>query len=207
MKVHRIVVGALQANCYICWCELTKQAVIIDPGDEPQRLLSWLKLTNLELSFIILTHFHFDHTQGAGTLRTKTGASISIHIDDAPLLENQPALFKAFAGSSLAGLRADNLLIDSDFISFGQESLRVISTPGHSPGGICLYHEQDALLFAGDSLFRAGVGRTDFPGCDSGALASSIRERLLCLPEKTVVYPGHGPSTTIGYEKQFNPFI
>lgn len=207
MKVHKTAAGILQANCYICWCEATNQAVIIDPGGDAQRLSGWLKMNQLELVHIILTHFHFDHTQGALDLRAQTGALIALHRDDAPLLEEQPALFRGFAGNALPSIEADVLLDDDNYIAFGQETLQVIATPGHSPGSICLYHRELGVVFSGDTLFRDGVGRTDFPGGDSTILFNSIRSKLFCLPDETVVYPGHGPKTTIGHEKQSNPFI
>jgi len=207
MKVTCLAVGPVSANCYICGCELTREAVMVDPGAEAERLLAELAKQRLHLRRIILTHFHFDHIMAAEEVRAQTGALISIHRNDSLFLADPPALFRMLAPIMVAGIQADTLLDDQDSIQFGQQEFTVLATPGHSPGGISLWNQQDGLVLTGDSLFQDGIGRTDFLGCDEALLLSSIRQRLFVLPETTVVYPGHGPSTTIGREKRQNPWL
>jgi glyoxylase-like metal-dependent hydrolase (beta-lactamase superfamily II) len=180
---------------------------MIDPGDEPQRLLAEVEKRKLQLAMVILTHFHFDHVAAAAVIRALTKTQVAIHHADAPFLANQPELYAMLAGTELPGVKADRLLNDNDQLTFGTQTLAIISTPGHSPGGICLYDADAGVLFSGDTLFRASIGRTDFTESDREVLLASIRARLFTLPGTIVVYPGHGPKTTITYEVQHNPFI
>ncbi|NLV73662.1 MAG: MBL fold metallo-hydrolase [Chloroflexi bacterium] len=207
MKVLRKAVGPIQANAYICWCAETREAVLIDPGDEPEALLETLRTRRLELVWIILTHFHYDHIGAAEAIKKETKAPILIHRNDGPSLATPPDYFQALFGIKLPRIWADNRLMDGDIIPFGECELQVIATPGHSPGGICLYDAVQGVVFTGDTLFQRGIGRTDFPGSDHAQLIRSISERLFSLPADTVVYPGHGGSTSIGDEKVSNPFI
>ncbi len=207
MEVLGLSVGSIAANCYLCWCTETAEAVIVDPGAEAQRILHLMDQHKLHVLMIMLTHFHFDHVMAAAEVRTATLAPIAIHRSDAAFLARQPEFFQMLVGYKLSGIQADILLEDGSNIYFGNESLTVVLTPGHSPGGICLYSERSNVLLSGDTLFRQGIGRTDFPDGDSDTLVTSIRTRLFTLPETTSVYPGHGPSTTIGVEKRLNPFI
>ncbi|MCE5259312.1 MAG: MBL fold metallo-hydrolase [Chloroflexi bacterium] len=207
VKVLGLAVGSIAANCYLCWCPETAEAVIIDPGAEAQRILHKVDQHKLHVLTIMLTHFHFDHVMAAAEVHTATLAPVAIHRSDAAFLARQPESLQMLVGHKLPGIQADLLLEDSTSIRFGNESLTVMLTPGHSPGSICLYDEQSNVLLSGDTLFRQGIGRTDLPGGDSDTLVTSIRTRLFILPETTIVYPGHGPSTTIGAEKQSNPFI
>ncbi|MHB1356754.1 MAG: MBL fold metallo-hydrolase [Anaerolineae bacterium] len=207
MKVSCLTVGPISANCYICSCEQTKQAVLVDPGAEAAHLFAELEKHKLHLTAIVLTHFHFDHVMAAEEIKSITGASIAIHQDDQPFLADPPALFRLLAPMLIKGIEADILLHDLDSIQFGQQTLSVIATPGHSPGGISLWSQPDELVLTGDTLFRDGIGRTDFPGCSEAVLLRSIRQRLLVLSASTTVYPGHGPSTTIGREKQLNLWL
>jgi len=202
--IQSLAVGPIQANCYILGCEQTKEAVVIDPGDEPKHILSGLQKQAFQLKYIINTHGHFDHVGANKALKDVTGAPVLIHKGDAPML----AHLSASAG--MWGMRADDspadqFLKDGDRISFGKIILEVISTPGHSPGGISLYTPKD--LFVGDTLFAGSIGRTDFPGGDYDLLISGVRNRLFVLGDDVKVYPGHGPATTIGYEKKYNPFF
>jgi hydroxyacylglutathione hydrolase len=207
MKVSCLAVGPVNANCYICSCELTREAVMVDPGAEAARLLAELEKQQLHLCKIVLTHFHFDHVMAAEEVKTRTGALIAIHRDDYPFLADPPALFRSLAPMMINGIQADILLNDLDQVQFGQQVFTVLTTPGHSPGGISLWSQRDSLVLTGDSLFRDGIGRTDFPGCNESLLLRNIQQRLLVLPASTVVYPGHGPSTTIGREMQHNPWL
>lgn len=204
MIILSLAVGPIQANCYILGCEQTKEAVVIDPGDEAKRILSDLQKQALQLKTIINTHGHFDHVGANKALKDLTGAPVLIHRSDAPMLSHLSA------SAGMWGMRAkdspaDQFIKDGDRISFGQITLEVIHTPGHSPGGISLYTPK--VLFVGDTLFAGSIGRTDFPGGDYDLLISCVRNRLFVLGDEVKVYPGHGPDTTIGYERKYNPFF
>jgi hydroxyacylglutathione hydrolase len=207
MKVLGMPVGPISANCYLCSCEQTGQAVLVDPGAEAAHLLAELERLQLHLAWIVLTHFHFDHVLAAEEVKARTGAPIAIHQDDQPFLADPPALFRSLAPMTITGIQADTLLHDLDQIHFGEQEFIVLATPGHSPGGISLWSQQDGLVLTGDTLFRDGIGRTDFPGSSESLLYQSIRQRLLILPASTTVYPGHGPTTTIERELQHNPWL
>jgi hydroxyacylglutathione hydrolase len=203
--IESLVVGPIQANCFILGDEATGEAAVIDPGDEAKRIFSLLQKNNLQLKTIINTHGHFDHVGGNKALQEKTGAPIMIHAGDAPMLAQLSASAAVWGMQADDSPPPDRLLEDGDEITFGGITLKVIHTPGHSPGGIALYAPQG--LFVGDTLFAGSIGRTDFPGGDYGALIRSVRERLFVLGDDVRVYPGHGPETTIGQERRFNPFF
>jgi glyoxylase-like metal-dependent hydrolase (beta-lactamase superfamily II) len=193
------------ANCFILGCENTKEAVVVDPGDDADRILMALAKSELKVKYLINTHGHFDHVGANKRMKEVTGAQIAIHPGD------EPMLLELSRSASMFGLTAENsppadlVLNDGDSVSFGEITLKVIHTPGHSLGGICLYTE--GHLFAGDTLFAGSIGRTDLPGGDYDTLISSIKTKLLGLPEDTMVYTGHGPETSIGNEKRMNPFL
>jgi glyoxylase-like metal-dependent hydrolase (beta-lactamase superfamily II) len=199
-----MVVGPIQANCFIAGCEQTREAVVIDPGDEARRILSALQKQALQLKYIINTHGHFDHVGANKALKDLTGAPVLIHEGDAPMLAHLSASAGVW-GMRAQDSPADRLLKDGDRVTFGQITLEVIHTPGHSPGGISLYTPK--VLFVGDTLFAGSIGRTDFPGGDYDLLISVVRNRLFVLGDDVKVFPGHGPATTIGNEKKFNPFF
>ncbi|NPV51940.1 MAG: MBL fold metallo-hydrolase [Firmicutes bacterium] len=213
MLVRCLAVGELETNCYIVACERTHEAIIIDPGAEPERVMAEVGGLGLSCLYIVNTHGHADHIGANGALKRATGARIAIHENDAPALLSPDVNLAGFMWPGRAGFSgppADILLRDGDVVQFGDERLRVIHTPGHTPGGICLVSvpHSDAVpgpgqVFTGDTLFRAGMGRTDFPGGDEEALIQSIEGRLFKLPEEARVYPGHGPETTIGAEIRF----
>lgn len=204
MIIKTVVVGPLQVNCYIIGCPETGKALVVDPGEECDKILSAVGKLGLEVALVVNTHGHFDHIGANSALIEKTGADLLIHPDDVPLM------LRAAEHASLYGLKADpsppptRMLTDGEVLSFGNLELRVIHIPGHSPGGVCLL--LDGHLFSGDALFAGSIGRTDLPGGDHGLLVRGIREKLLILPEHTVVHPGHGPDTSIGWEKRNNPF-
>jgi hydroxyacylglutathione hydrolase len=198
-------VGPLQTNCYIVGCEDTKEGAIIDPGGDAKRILAEVERLGLKIKYIINTHGHFDHTLANKGVVKATGASLAIHSADAPALtEGGGAFFFGVIGK--ASPPADTILEEGQVLTLGRIELKVLHTPGHSPGSICLYSEEEGVLFDGDVLFNAGMGRYDLPGGDYRVLMESIK-RLLTLPDDTIVYPGHGPATTIGHERRSNPFL
>ncbi|HKJ05560.1 MAG TPA: MBL fold metallo-hydrolase [Geopsychrobacteraceae bacterium] len=205
MILETLVVGPLQVNCYLVGCETTKEAAVIDPGADVPMILAALTQNGLTLKKIINTHGHFDHVGGNRELRETTGAELLIHIDDQPLLQ----LASQHAASY--GLQTENSpaptgnLGDGDTVSVGELQLKVLHTPGHSPGGISLLCGDH--LFSGDTLFAGSVGRSDLPGADHQTLINSIKTQLAGLPETTIVHPGHGPDSQIGIEKRSNPFL
>jgi glyoxylase-like metal-dependent hydrolase (beta-lactamase superfamily II) len=202
--IKELAVGPIMANCFIVGCEDTRKAVVIDPGDEPDRILFSLAESKLTVTHIINTHGHFDHVGANRKMKEATGAELVIHKHDAPMLEHLTYAASSFGLAVENSPNADREVSDGDIISFGNIELRVIHTPGHSPGGISLY--TSGHVFVGDTLFAGSIGRTDFPGGDYNTLIASIQKRLFPLGDNTLVYCGHGPQTTIGREKKYNPF-
>ncbi len=205
MIIDKLEVGPIMANCFILGCENTKEAVVVDPGDDADRILMALAKAELKVKYLVNTHGHFDHVGANKRMKEVTGAPIAIHPGDEPMLTELSRSASMFGLSAENSPPADLLLNDGDEIAFGKITLKVIHTPGHSPGGICLY--TPGHLFAGDTLFAGSIGRTDLPGGDYDTLISSIKTKLLDLPEETVVYTGHGPETSIANEKRMNPFL
>lgn len=200
-----IPVGSIEANCYIIGCPETRLAVVVDSGDEGRRILSHVQKHGLRVLYIINTHGHLDHIGANGAVKEATGAQILIHSGDAPMLTDPALNFSKFMGHPIAGPPADRLVQDGDVLQVGTLRLNVIHTPGHTPGGICLLIGDH--LITGDTLFAGSIGRTDFPGGSHETLIESIKEKLLILPDETRVYPGHGPESTIGEEREGNPFL
>jgi len=205
MSLQRLAVGSFMANCYIVGCEKTKEAMVVDPGDEGERILARIKELGLKPKVIVATHAHGDHVSAVGEIKAATGAEFLLHEAEAPGLKLLD-YFSSLFGTSFVGPPApDRLVKDGDTILFGDLKFQVVHTPGHSPGGICLLGE--GAVFTGDTLFAQGIGRSDLPGGDYHVLMAAIRSRLLSLPDETVVYPGHGPETSIGYERRYNPYL
>ena len=192
-------------NTWLVWDEASREAILIDPAAPSEPLLSRIRELELKLSLIVNTHGHGDHIGGNDFFKKALGAKVLIHPADAKLLTNNSLNFSAYLGSPLQLSPADILAEDGETISLGSLSFTIIHTPGHTPGCICLHTGK--FLFSGDTLFELSVGRTDFPGGSREQIQTSIRERLYILPDDTVVYPGHGPRTSIGMEKQNNPFV
>lgn len=205
MLIKTLTVGPFMANCYLVACPQTREAVVIDPGDEPQEILAAIAREGLRVRYIINTHGHIDHIAANDAVARATGAPVLIHAADAPMLTDPSRNLSLFSGEPVRCEPADQLLRDGDEIAVGTLVFRVIHTPGHTPGAISLLCGQ--TLFTGDTLFAWSIGRTDFPGGDQKTLIRSIKERLFTLPEETEVYPGHGEPTTIGEEKSSNPFV
>ena len=204
MILKKLVVGPLASNCYIVGSESTKEGMIIDPADEAEEILQSIKELGLKISLIVLTHGHPDHVGALKEIKEATGAEVAIHADDAESLQQQSLGF-LFGLSYPAPPPPDRLLKDEDSIDIGDLHFGVLHTPGHTPGGICLLGH--GVLFSGDTLFNYGIGRYDLPGGDYNQLMDSLRTKLMGLPDDTIVYPGHGPDTTIGAERRGNPFL
>jgi hydroxyacylglutathione hydrolase len=203
--IKTLTVGPIQANCFILGCEETMEAAVIDPGDETDRILNALSESSLSAKYIINTHGHFDHVSANKRLKEVTGAPILIHSLDAPMLDQLSSSAAAWGLSADNSPKPDRQLNDGDKISFGNITLTVIHTPGHTPGGISLYASD--IIFVGDTLFAGSIGRTDFPGGSFETLKESIRKKLFVLGDHVKVYAGHGPPTTIGEERRSNPFV
>ena len=206
MIIETLPVGLLQANCYIVGCSETKEAAVIDPGGDPDVILAALARHGLTLRYVLDTHGHFDHTEANGALVEATGAQLAAHALEKPLLE-------AAGGAAFFGLHAeagpapDLELKDGDELAVGTLCLRVLHTPGHTPGHVSFYEAREGVLFDGDVLFHQGIGRVDLPGGNGRQLVDSILNVLFALPDETVVYSGHGPATTIGEEKRLESWI
>ena len=205
--VQTLSVGALGTNCYVVGCEHTREAMVVDPGDEAERIVAAAEDLGLTITRIVLTHYHFDHVLGAEALHAQTGAPVAIHESGTQLLAHPPAVFRMFAPGVASGPVADEELHDGDQLAVGDLKLTVLATPGHSPDGISLLLAEEGVVFCGDAIFREGIGRTDFPGSSHAVLMSSIKEKLFALPDETLLYPGHGPATTVGHERARNPWV
>jgi hydroxyacylglutathione hydrolase len=203
--IESLTVGPIQANCYILGCEETREAVVIDPGGEADRILMTLARSRLKLRYIINTHGHFDHVGANKRLKDVTGAPILIHRLDAPMLGQLSASAASWGLSAEDSPAPDRMLEDGDTVVFGTITLKVLHTPGHTQGGISLF--TDACVFVGDTLFAGSVGRTDFAGGNAATLKQNIQNKLFALADDVVVYPGHMEPTTIGKERRTNPFV
>jgi glyoxylase-like metal-dependent hydrolase (beta-lactamase superfamily II) len=205
MLIKKLTVGPIMANCFIVGCDQTRQAAVIDPGDEADRILLALAEAKLSVTYIINTHGHFDHVGANRRMHKATGAPILIHALDAPMLSMLSRSAAAWGMSADDSPPPDRTIDEGDAITFGNITFQVLHTPGHTRGGVSLLANRH--LFVGDTLFAGSVGRTDFPGGDFDALKSSIQTKLFVLPDDVRVYTGHGPETTIGEEKRHNPFV
>jgi glyoxylase-like metal-dependent hydrolase (beta-lactamase superfamily II) len=209
MIIKQLKVGFMDVFCYILGCEDTQQGLLIDPAGDEERVLKTARTLGLDIKSIVNTHGHPDHSCGNRKIKEKTGAKLYLHADDARLFNSSEGGAMAMQMGFTPSPPADVLVKDGDRIPFGQYELTVLHTPGHSPGGICLHVENN--LFTGDTLFVEAVGRTDLPGGSLETLLKSIREKILSLPDDTIIWPGHdygrSPSSTVAFEKKHNPYI
>jgi hydroxyacylglutathione hydrolase len=207
MIVKMLVVGPFASNCHVVGSSSTNEGMIIDPGAEAETIFRMVQQMELSISLIVATHAHIDHVGAIRAVQEKTHAEFALHEEEKGLLFTAPMRMLTSLGLTpvKSPPQPDRLLKDGDRINVGDLHFEVLHTPGHSSGGICL--SGHGVVFSGDTLFNSGIGRTDFPGCSHERLMKSIREILMVLPDETIVYPGHGPPTTIGDERRGNPFL
>ena len=208
-KIHMLTYNPFQQNTAVV--ESAGECIVVDPGaysdSEKSAFLDFLKQKNLKVVRLLNTHCHLDHIFANALVSEKFGLELEIHREEAPVLKAAPQIGQAYGIPLEATVEPGAWLEDGQLINFGEEELRVIFTPGHSPGSVSFYSESGKYIIGGDVLFREGIGRTDLPGGDFETLMTTLKEKFLTLPDDVVVYSGHGPKTTIGYERASNPFI
>jgi len=207
MIIETFPTGPLQSNCTILGDEQSGEAIVVDPGDEAERIDSRLIKLGLKLKQILITHAHFDHVGAAADLKKLTGAPIFLNEADLPLLATVGEQASWMGMRPIETATPDEYLFDGRIVGLERYPAQVLATPGHTQGGVCLYFESLKLVIAGDTLFASSIGRTDLPGGDYSQIIHSIQSRLMVLPDDTKVITGHGPSTTIGIERRTNPFL
>ena len=206
--IHKILpVGPLRCNCSVIGDEATHEAMVIDPGDDIEDVLAIVRQHQLEVKQIVITHGHIDHVGGAMKLRALTGAPILLNQNDYALLKMLDVQASWIGMAAPGEVSIEASIADGESLRTGNLTANVIHTPGHTEGSVCLYFPAEKLLIAGDTLFARSIGRTDFPGGSFEKIMRSLRERVLTLPDDTVVIPGHGRTTTIGAEREENPFL
>jgi len=206
--IHEILpVGPLQCNCSVIGDESTREAIVIDPGDNIDQILRLIKKHNLRVKQIVITHAHIDHVGGAAKLRAATGAPVLLNQNDYALLKMLDVQAAWIGVPTPDMVEIDESIGQADRVKAGTLEAHVIHTPGHTEGSICLYFPAEQKLIAGDTLFAGSIGRTDLPGGSYEKILRSLHDRVLALPDETVVVPGHGPVTTIGQERESNPFL
>lgn len=203
--VTTLAVGGLQTNCYILKSDDSDDCAVIDPGGEPERIVEAVKQAGLELRYILCTHGHPDHTGGVSKLQQELGGEFYLSFSDVRYSANPPSWLLTALGGFISPPAPDPSLNSAASVVLGSAEIIYIRTPGHTPGSTCFLFEK--MIFTGDTLFKDSIGRYDLPGGDGKQEIESIRDRLLVLPDETVVYPGHGPSSTIGAERSSNPFL
>ena len=206
VKIGRIPLGNMGTNCYFVYKEDTKDAIVFDPADNGDYLYEKLKDNGITVQAIFLTHGHFDHIYGVKKLKELSGAKVYASVDEVEILKDPDANVSGLFGRVIS-MEPDETFNDLDVITIADITFQVLATPGHTAGSVCFYFKDDNILIAGDTLFEGSVGRTDFPTGSMKTLVESINSKLMVLPDNTRVYPGHGGTTTIGDERQNNPFI
>lgn len=207
LRVEQYVVGPVMTNCYLAVNEDSNEVLVIDPGDAADLLIKKIKEKNLIPAAVLLTHGHFDHASAAEEIAAAFDIKIYAHEKEKETLESPSMNLCAMAGEQGSWYHADIYVKDGEILNLAGFSIQVLFTPGHTAGGCCYYIEKEQAVFAGDTLFHSSIGRTDFPGGSIGTLLRSIQEKLMVLPGQTKVYPGHEDTTTIGWERQYNPFL
>lgn len=205
MKVKRIVVGALETNCYLVYSEDTRECIVVDPGADPEKIVQEVKSNKLKPTAIVNTHGHVDHVGANKPIKEEFDIPLYIHQHDLKLLKN---ILQSSFGLMIGAKKSpppDVFIKEGDILELGESHLKILHTPGHSPGSISLLG--DGFILSGDALFNGGVGRTDLPGGSWEKLQESIKEKIFILPPNTLVLPGHGPSTKVSVEKNSNPFL
>ena len=199
--------GPLRANCFIFGCEETCEGIVIDPGGDAEKIIATVEQLGLSVLHVVNTHGHFDHIGANRAVKEHFGADLIIHASDAPMFERAAAIAQSYGILGENSPQPDLFLVDGMEISFGKRRMTVLHTPGHSQGGCCFYFDAEKIVITGDTLFANSIGRTDFPGGSHQQLLESVRAKLFTLPDDVTAYPGHGPETTIGYEKRYNPYF
>jgi len=207
MVVHTVVVTEFMTNCFIVGDEITKEAVVIDPGGEGQKILKEIEKMGMNVKAVVSTHAHVDHIGALKDIKNALGADIMMHQAELPVLKTASRMARLFGISIDDPPEPDRFIAEGDQVSCGSITLKVIETPGHSPGGISLLTSDGKVCFAGDTLFAGSIGRTDLPGGDYHTLIESIKTKLIPLGDDVKVLSGHGPSTTMGVERRYNPFL
>lgn len=206
LKIGRIVLGVCQTNCYFVYKEGEMQALVFDPADKGDYIYNGLKDKGFQVAAILLTHGHFDHIWGVEELKKLSGAEVYAWEQEQSVLESASVNVSRSAGRACE-IQADHYCRDGEEITIAGITCKVIGTPGHTKGSCCFYFEDDKILISGDTLFQESVGRTDLPTGSMGSLVHSVREKLMPFADEVRVYPGHGESTTIGHERENNPFL
>lgn len=206
--IHEILpVGPLQCNCSVIGDEATREAMVIDPGDDIEDIVAVIQKHNLKVQQIVITHAHIDHVGGAMKLRALTGAPILLNQNDDALLKMLDVQATWVGMASPGAVKIDGELIHGNNLAAGSLSANILHTPGHTEGSVCLHFPAEKVLIAGDTLFAGSIGRTDLPGGSFEKIMRSLHQRVLALPDETIVIPGHGPKTTIGDEREGNPYL
>jgi glyoxylase-like metal-dependent hydrolase (beta-lactamase superfamily II) len=206
-EMIKIKVGVLAVNCFIVWDKDTKEAVVIDPGGDAEDVIEIINDDKLDVKYVINTHGHFDHVGADSDVMNAFGAKLAIHASDAPMLENAAAYSSAFGVNAKNQPAPDILLEHGMTMNFGKVAIEILGSPGHTPGGVLLSINDGKAVITGDSIFAGSIGRTDLPGGSYEELMTSLRDRILPMSDETRLFPGHGPETTVGEEKQTNSFL
>ncbi len=208
MNIHHLTVGPLYVNCFLLIEPKTRESWLVDPGGNVSDIMGLLESTRARLTRIINTHAHFDHVLAAPDIKDATGATFHLHQAEQPVLDYTPLAVKSWLGWEWGPPpKVDSYLAHGQIVMLGEEQLEVRHAPGHSPGSIIFVDHQNRRAWVGDTIFRENVGRTDLPGGNHSQLIRAINEQILTLPDEYILYPGHGPFTTVGHERRHNPFI